>query len=76
MTSKCGKDKRRGAHKAIAKCFTDVPDATGNKRETNFMSLASLHSLKKKDFHKSQKRAYETKIKKFNKFLYKHNTDL
>jgi len=44
MTSKCGKDKKRGTHKAIAKCVTDVPHPTGNKRETN-VSLTSPQTL-------------------------------
>ena len=44
MTSKCGKDKNTGAHKAKAKCVTDVLDATGNKRETN-VSLTSPQTL-------------------------------
>ena len=46
MMSKCGKNKRKkgGAHKAIAKCVTDVPNATGNKRETN-VSLTSPQTL-------------------------------
>jgi len=35
---------KKGVHKAISKCATDVPDATGNKRETN-MSLTSPQKL-------------------------------
>ena len=55
MMSKCGKSKK-GAHKAIAECVTDVPDATGNKRETNVTNvILHRHSLRKKDCHKSQK---------------------
>ena len=36
--------KKGGVHKAIAKCVTDVPDATGNKKDTN-VSLTSLQTL-------------------------------
>ena len=41
MTSKCGKNKK-GAQKAIARCVNDVPDATGNKRETNVSLTQTL----------------------------------
>ena len=47
MTSKHHKNKKKGGvHKAIAKCVTIVPDATGNKKETNVsVSLTSLQTL-------------------------------
>ena len=78
MMSKCGKNKSKRVHRAIAKCVTGVPDATSNKRETN-VSLTSRQTLieEKRLPRTKAKRTYETKIKKFNKFIYcKHNTDL
>ena len=44
MKSKCGKNKKRGAHKAIAKCVTDVPDATGNNNNYSRKTNVSLTS--------------------------------
>ena len=66
MTSKYGKDKKRGAHKAIAKCITDVPDATGNKRET-IVFLTSPQTLieekrlpqKPKEHRKLKQKVYQ-----------------
>ena len=78
MMSKCGKNKRKkggaqGNSQVCHWCSKCHWQQKGNQCVTN-MHLHK-HLLSKKTATKA-KRTYETKIKKFEKFIYKHNTDL